>query len=297
MYVKLFNQIFDSSIAEDCDARHIFMDLLILADQEGRVDMTTEAIARRINVPLERLQSAINTLSAPDPMSRSKDYEGRRLIPLDPERPWGWLCVNYCSYKGLRDEDARREYQKEWVKKKRASAKSVDQSLTESTGVDRGLVESPHTNESSSSDESSSSEVPIVPPTSLRRGVEPQQPPTARKLLGMLLKQFNNKEQRVILDYLVEALSPKQKQPFIDKGTLADSTRMQDIILELIELADGKQLTYKYQPVPICDHETLIKSMASAARTTKCRFENNNFLKAGLQRGIMDKLPHVYGDA
>jgi hypothetical protein len=95
MFAKLFSQIFDSSIAEDCDVRHVFMDLLVLADPDGGVDMTIQAISRRINVPLDRVRHGIEQLCQPDPASRSKAEEGRRLVPLDSHRDWGWRIVNY----------------------------------------------------------------------------------------------------------------------------------------------------------------------------------------------------------
>ena len=49
-------------------------------------------------------------LSSPDPESRSQGEEGRRLIPIDSHRSWGWQIVNYEHYRNLRDEEARRAY-------------------------------------------------------------------------------------------------------------------------------------------------------------------------------------------
>ena len=110
MYAKVFAQIFDSSIAENYEVRHVFEDLLKLADRDGVVDMTLEAVARRTNVPLEKVEFAIGELSKPDPESRSKEHEGRRLVPIDSGRTWGWLIVNYQHYRDLRDEEARRGF-------------------------------------------------------------------------------------------------------------------------------------------------------------------------------------------
>ena len=49
MFAKFFQSIFDSSIADDWQLRIVFQDLLVLADKEGVVDMTSEAISRRTN--------------------------------------------------------------------------------------------------------------------------------------------------------------------------------------------------------------------------------------------------------
>lgn len=110
MYAKVFSQIFDSSIASDHIVRHVFMDMLVLADRDGVVDMTTDAIARRTNVPIDVVCHAINVLGQPDPESRSGDEEGRRIVPIDSHRSWGWQIVNYEHYRDLRDEESRRAY-------------------------------------------------------------------------------------------------------------------------------------------------------------------------------------------
>ncbi len=123
MFAKVFGQIFDSSIAEDYNCRRMFMDLLVLADSDGVVDMTPEAIARRINVPYTEVIKYIAELSQPDPASRSKMHEGRRIIPLDAERGWGWQIVNYRHYRTIRDEEARRSYFRDQKRKQRKRAK------------------------------------------------------------------------------------------------------------------------------------------------------------------------------
>lgn len=110
MFAKVFTQIFDSSIAENHQTRHVFMDLLVLADSDGVIDMTMEAIARRTNVPLEIVRAALSDLCAPDPASRTPLEDGRRLLPLDEGRAWGWQVVNYAHYRAIRDEESRREY-------------------------------------------------------------------------------------------------------------------------------------------------------------------------------------------
>ncbi len=121
MFAKIFAQIFDSSLADNYQHRHVFMDLLVLADSDGVVDMTPEAIARRTNMPLEIVQQAIAALSAPDPRSHSPGEDGRRLLPLDERRAWGWQIVNYHHYRKIKDEESRREYFREYRQKERES--------------------------------------------------------------------------------------------------------------------------------------------------------------------------------
>ncbi len=119
MFAKIFSQIFDSSIAENCRSRHVFMDLLVLADSDGVIDMTADAIARRTNVPLEEVRQAITELSSPDPNTRTPDEDGRRIVPIDKGRAWGWQIVNYAHYRAIRDEEARRGYFRDYRRKER----------------------------------------------------------------------------------------------------------------------------------------------------------------------------------
>ena len=119
MFAKVFSSIFDSTLAENYTTRHIFMDLLVLADKTGQVDMTLEAIARRINVPLEIVQKAIIDLCKPDVNSRHGKADGRRLVLLDDHRSWGWQIVNFTRYRDTRNEDARREYMRTYMQERR----------------------------------------------------------------------------------------------------------------------------------------------------------------------------------
>lgn len=118
MFAKIFHQIFDSTIAENYKHRHVFMDLLVLADVTGSVDMTPAAIARHTNVPLQEVQEALEALSSPDPDSKNKDHQGRRLVPLEEGRSWGWRIVSYDHYRKIRDEEQRREYHRDYYEKK-----------------------------------------------------------------------------------------------------------------------------------------------------------------------------------
>jgi len=124
MFAKVYTQIFDSSIAEDHQVRHAFMDLLVLADQEGVVDMTLEAIARRTNVPIEQVSRCITILSQPDARSRSSEESGARIKLIDSHRDWGWQIINYGHYRELRDEESRRAYFRDYKRRQRQKAKS-----------------------------------------------------------------------------------------------------------------------------------------------------------------------------
>lgn len=100
------------------------MDLLVLADQNGVVDMTREAIARRTNVPIKIVLVAIKELESSDPRSRSSEFQGVRLKRLDAHRDWGWVIVNYQKYRSIANAEAYREVNREKVQAIRDRAKS-----------------------------------------------------------------------------------------------------------------------------------------------------------------------------
>jgi hypothetical protein len=98
------------------------MDLLVLADRDGVVDMTLDAIARRTNVPETIVANAIAHLMCADRASRSPEEDGRRLVKLDSRRDWGWQIVNYDHYRNIRDEESRRAYFRDRKRQQRLQA-------------------------------------------------------------------------------------------------------------------------------------------------------------------------------
>lgn len=103
LYARVFVQILDSSIAEDYRVRYVFEDFLKICEHKtGIVDMTREALSRRLNIPRELLDHAITVLEAPDANSRDRDFDGRRIERLDPRREWGWRILNWGKYDEIR---------------------------------------------------------------------------------------------------------------------------------------------------------------------------------------------------
>jgi hypothetical protein len=126
MYAKVFCQIFDSSIADNYPLRHFFMDLLVLADADGCVDMTPAAIAARTRIPLADVTAMLATLEQPDRESRTPDADGRRIERLDEHRTWGWHIINYARFRQIASEEQRKASQRErfqrWKSKKNEAA-------------------------------------------------------------------------------------------------------------------------------------------------------------------------------
>lgn len=98
-YTPAFDDIYMGTLYGKWPAAPVWATLLPLIDKNGRIDMSIQAIAGMTGWPLELLTEGIRQLMEPDPGSRTADADGRRLVPIDPTRPWGWVAVNHGKYR------------------------------------------------------------------------------------------------------------------------------------------------------------------------------------------------------
>ena len=131
MYVKLFTSIFQGSLRGQPNLLLVFINLLTHADRSGCVDVHWRAIADEVGISEQDVRAAITALESPDPESRSRAEEGRRIIRLDPHRTWGWQIVNYCKYREIRHAEERKDQNREAQRRRRSKA---DMSAPVSTG-------------------------------------------------------------------------------------------------------------------------------------------------------------------
>jgi hypothetical protein len=125
MFIKLFTQILDSSIADNRPLRHFFTDLLLCADMRGYVMMTETAIARRIGATLEEVQHGIAELEGPDPRSKTPDHDGARIERLEGVG-YGWRIINFETYKMMKSAEDLREKTNERVRRFREKHKETE---------------------------------------------------------------------------------------------------------------------------------------------------------------------------
>jgi hypothetical protein len=124
----MFRSIFDGSLYGQFEPTVVFMAMLVIAEREGIVDMTPQAIAARCGYPLDIVLRGITELEKPDPQSRTPDEEGRRIVRLEENRDWGWRITNYEKYEKIRSAEERREYFR--LKKREQRAKMSTLSTT-----------------------------------------------------------------------------------------------------------------------------------------------------------------------
>ena len=110
MYAKIFASLYNGTLRGKSHAILVFTNLLAHADIDGCVDMHWRAIADEVGLTADETKAALEFLGSPDPDSRSPEREGRRIIPLEEHRNWGWRIVNHAKYRSIRnDEDRRRQ--------------------------------------------------------------------------------------------------------------------------------------------------------------------------------------------
>lgn len=98
-YTPAFDSIYTGSLYGRWPAAAVWASLLPLMDAQGRIDMSLQAIAGMTGWPLDLLTQGVQQLTEPDEASRTPDHDGRRLLPIDPARPWGWIAVNHGKYR------------------------------------------------------------------------------------------------------------------------------------------------------------------------------------------------------
>lgn len=144
--------MYDGTLRTKWQALVAFQQLIVLADRDGVVDMTVEAIAARTGIPLGVIAEGIEFLEQPDKFSRSPDDDGKRLNRLNQHRPWGWQIVNYAKYRDMRSAHDRREYHRQYYhdknrnkarRKLNSAQQSAQQCSSDSTKVEAEVLRTP----------------------------------------------------------------------------------------------------------------------------------------------------------
>lgn len=148
-YAKLFSTITESSLwSASKDARLLFMSMLAKADSTGFVEAALPGLARLANLTLGETAAALAELMAPDPYSKSPDCGGARVVKVER----GWCLVNYEVYRDRKDDDAKREYMRNYMREYRAGKLPVNVCKSPLGGVGQAEAEaSPETEAESSS--------------------------------------------------------------------------------------------------------------------------------------------------
>jgi hypothetical protein len=120
MYGKFFSSAFTGSMVGSGPLIFSVWGYVIAsAHRDGTVEINPTLLAAMIGkCSPEEVADAVNSLCLPDANSRSKAEEGRRLVR---EGQFLYRIVNFGTYHAIRDEDQRKVYMREYMRKRRAS--------------------------------------------------------------------------------------------------------------------------------------------------------------------------------
>lgn len=104
-FTKLFSDILHSTVwRTDMHVKIVWITMLAMSDRHGQVSSSIPGLADAAKVSLQQCMEALEILSSPDPFSRTKDFEGRRIADIDG----GWLLLNYEKYRHRKDDEEQR---------------------------------------------------------------------------------------------------------------------------------------------------------------------------------------------
>jgi hypothetical protein len=121
-YAKLSGRLIWSSVwrRESKETKLVWITMLALKDARQIVDISVAGLADAAGVTDEECQEALARLKSPDPRSRTKTEDGRRIKEVETG---GWFIVNGEMYQQLWNDADRREYKRKWMANKRAVIK------------------------------------------------------------------------------------------------------------------------------------------------------------------------------
>ncbi len=108
MYGKIYEQTFTGSMYGS--GSHIFAVwsyVIAHTKPDAMVELNPMELASKLGEDLEKVEAAIEHFKSPDPKSRSKEFEGRRLIQ---KGEFIYFVPQYHKYHGFANNKERREY-------------------------------------------------------------------------------------------------------------------------------------------------------------------------------------------
>lgn len=102
------------------ETRIIWITMLAMVDRLGNVHASVPGLAHRARVPVDACRVALATLEGPDPDSRTKAHEGRRIRAFEG----GWYLLNHAKYRAIQNEESVRQSKREHMQRKREEWKS-----------------------------------------------------------------------------------------------------------------------------------------------------------------------------
>lgn len=152
VYHKLFSSIVTSTVWQEAlPTKVVWVTMLALKRRDGNVYGSVPGLANIAGVSMDECVEALKRLSAPDPWSRTKDNEGRRIAEVDG----GWAILNAKKFDQIRSDDEKRERMKNYMRERRAAAAELKAEPLAPVNPVNGSI--PNSSSSSSKDQKTSS--------------------------------------------------------------------------------------------------------------------------------------------
>lgn len=132
MFGKLFAQTFTGSMyGAGSDVIAVWAYVIANTRFNHSVELNPKMVAAMIGMTVEEAREAIAYLCAPDSASRTPDHGGARLLH---DGGCLYTVVNAGKYRGIRNEEERREYMR--IKKQESRSRQAEGGIRREPGED-----------------------------------------------------------------------------------------------------------------------------------------------------------------
>lgn len=123
-FTKLDSSILASTVwvGTSPETKVVWIAMLALRNQHHVVEASVPGLAQMAGVPVPAVEKALKLFLAPDPYSRTKDFEGRRIEAVEG----GWRLLNGEKYRAKGRSTERTEYFREYRRRERAKERLVE---------------------------------------------------------------------------------------------------------------------------------------------------------------------------
>ena len=119
-YTKIFESLLDSTVwQESKETKLVWITMLLMKNRLHVVEASVPGLAKRAGVTVAECEEALKRFLAPDPYSRTRENDGRRIEVVDG----GWKVLNGEAYKLKMGPEQRKEYQAAWMREYRRRRK------------------------------------------------------------------------------------------------------------------------------------------------------------------------------